>query len=53
MAELRHSDEKKRAFVVGNPFPWPELNVVYRYFLHQNPEICVKNIAPAALGGFR
>ncbi|WJY74330.1 hypothetical protein CCANI_02360 [Corynebacterium canis] len=32
-------------------FPSPELNVVYRYFLHQNPEICVKNIAAAALGG--
>ena len=48
MAELRHCDEKKVWLVVRNPLPGRELNGVYRYFLHQNLEICVKDIAPAA-----
>ena len=51
MAELRHSDEKAGTFIVGDRFPRSELNGVYRYFLHQNPEIRVKNIAAAAPGG--
>ncbi|WJY74708.1 hypothetical protein CCANI_04285 [Corynebacterium canis] len=55
MVELRHSDEKPSRFVVGNLLPQPELNGVYRYFLHQNPEICVKNFMrstqPIAVSG--
>ena len=40
MVELRHCDEKSSRFVVGTLLPQRELNGVYRYFLHQNPEIC-------------
>ncbi|WJY75685.1 hypothetical protein CCANI_09285 [Corynebacterium canis] len=32
-------------WVACNLSPAMELNGVYQYFLHQNPEICVKNIA--------
>ena len=51
MAELHNSDEKAGTFIVGDRFPRSELNCVYRYFLHQNPAIRVKNIAAAAPGG--
>ncbi|WJY74272.1 hypothetical protein CCANI_02070 [Corynebacterium canis] len=37
--------------IVCNLLSVAELNGVYRYFLHQNPEICVKHIAAAALDG--
>ena len=50
MAELRHSDGKAGQFVVGNLSALRKLNDVYRYFLHQNPEICVKHIAPRPSG---
>ena len=42
-------------FVVGTLLPQRELNGVYRYFLHKNPEICVKNFMrstqPIAISG--
>ena len=47
IAKRRYASSKR----CPQPFPSSKLNDVYRYFLHQNPEICVKNIAAAALGG--
>ena len=53
MVELRHCDERLGRFLVINLFRRPELNVVYRYFLHQNPGMCVKDIVAVALAGPR